>query len=671
MLDLKSIAARDRISCLRIATRVVLTVALLLAVIAWVADAPFARSAAAQSSEPQLNAVQRRLVRARLTDSLKKLKRDVERGQKRVHASLDSWTGDEGGLLVKEVFDQKTPAPSIPNASDNIYEGMIREYVAFKRKRREPWNSWPADISINDQREYVSCVLKRIDYYFETKWQYMRMLIDSIKDNGPPPELNDLNNPGAPTTRKKAIRAALTFNGGISQYLRNVPISQALPRRPDDEDLDPLRKCPIKLDSGAGGETAVGTLSVSVDWTAKCLQADKLQPDGKVKPYHPTTAALMYDNGTGLSTYCSGTLIAPNAVLTAAHCVCETAVKDPSGPFYRTAGTCVAGGYSRLGRGVSTLDPRNQKVFLQHAGLFDISHILVHPQFRWTDDLPSSDLAILFLDSPVPGIAPMPLNSLRRLPPNTPAEAVGYGAHNPIGATGAITDTATVLEQAGLKLQAHTVTAPCSLRARSRNLICWSYRPQTVGMQLGSTCRGDSGGPLYAESGNQTYLVGVTSGGGPSCLPSTQAYDTEVYSYREWILKQLALNAPPPQRGSFPTAKRGSDGMNQFACHFCSLCDDLEATIKTPNNARRVQISVNCTPDQANRRSSEFKLEVSELPKGSHGVRRVLCLQTGPKGTALACDPFLVQPNQGLNIKLNTGLLQQCQIVATSSDGPD
>ncbi len=199
--------------------------------------------------------------------------------------------------------------------------------------------------------------------------------------------------------------------------------------------------------------------------------------------------------------------------------------------------------------------PRNQKVFLQHAGLFDISHIVVHPQFRWTDDLPSSDLAIVFLEAPVPGIAPMPLNSLRRLPPNTPAAAVGYGAHNPIGATGAITDTATVLEETGLKLHAPTVTGPCSLRARSRNLICWSYRTaDKVGMQLGSTCRGDSGGPLYADFGGQTYLVGITSAGGPSCQPDTPAYDTEVYAYLRWIQKELALNPPPsPPRGSVPS----------------------------------------------------------------------------------------------------------------------
>jgi V8-like Glu-specific endopeptidase len=349
--------------------------------------------------------------------------------------------------------------------------------------------------------------------------------------------------------------------------------------------LDPSRKCPVEFDTGGESDTAVSTLPLSVDWNAKCLQSDILQPDGKVKPYHPTTTALMYDDGrTGFTTYCSGTLIAPNAVLTAAHCICETAAKEPRGQFYRTAAACVAGGYSRLGRGVSTLDPRHQFVFLQHAGLFGISQIVVHPQFRWTSDLPSADLAILFLRTPVPGILPMTLNYVRKLPPNTKATAVGYGAHNPIGATGVITDTATVLEQAGLKLRADTVTGFCSPSARSRKLICWSYHAGRSGMDLGSTCRGDSGGPLYAESGNQTYLVGVTSGGGPSCRPNTEAYDTEVYSYREWILKQLASNTPPLQRGGHccTVSRQAGDHGDPLACHFCSLCDPAGRPSKQP-----------------------------------------------------------------------------------------
>jgi Trypsin len=688
MLDFRSLPARNRFGRLAARTqRAPPGIVLLLAVTAGVAvtaGSPggyFIDTAAAQSIKADLNSVQRRLLAARLKDRLKALQHDVGRGRHRIRADLANWTGGEARPLMKDIFDSEKPVRSIPDVADNIYERMIKEYVAFKRQNQpKPWNPWPEigttpypdqvkEITFNDQQNYVKCVLKRVDHFFGMKWEYLNKLIAAIEQNGLHPEINDISGGGA-TTLGKAVRAALTFKGGIRQYLGDIPFSPAVAKRSaDDSDLDPIRRCPVELDLGDAGNTSVGSLPLSVDWNAKCLQSDALQPGGKVNPYHPTTAALMFDNGrsgTGLTTYCSGTLIAPHAVLTAAHCICETAAKDPGGQFYRTAAACRAGRYSRLGSSVSTLDPDHQTVFLQHAGHFQISHIVVHPQFRWTGDLPASDLAILFLERPVPGIAPMPLNSLRRLPPGTKAAAVGYGAHNPIGAEGAITDTATVLEQAGLKLQANTITAPCNLRARSRKLICWSYRAERVGVQLGSTCRGDSGGPLYAESGNQTYLVGVTSGGGPSCQPDTEAYDTEVYAYRDWILRQLVLNTPPhPRGGLLPSLSglAGSDGMTQLACHFCSLCDQLEATVPTPDKARRVQVSANCTPDEATRRN-ELTLEVST------GDGRKLCSTAGPKGTAVSCT-FPVAGNEALTVKLNTGLLQQCQIVATAFDRRD
>ena len=72
---------------------------------------------------------------------------------------------------------------------------------------------------------------------------------------------------------------------------------------------------------------------------------------------------------------------------------------------------------------------------------------------------------------------------------------------------------------------------------------------------------------------------------------------------------------------------------------------------------------MNCTPDEVDRRG-ELNLVVSG---GDDGNR---CSTTGPIGTVASCA-FPVAPNQELKVKLNTGLLQQCQIVATSFNRRD
>jgi hypothetical protein len=642
--------------------------ALILAATAWLAGGALIGPAGAESSAGDLSYEQRRVLVARLRETLSALQRDVGRGERLLKVEIEKSRDGQVSPALKNIFVNSDPRP-FPDGTANPYEAAIKEYVRFKRRGHE-WNSWPEE----KQLKYAECVKERIDYVFKGHWDYMGLVIKSVEEGKDPPPLNTEAKPPL----GMAIQGAVTFKKSVERFLEGVPISELLPL-PDatalDDQLNIKRKCPLRDDDlGDAEPSGVHTEPLSVDWTAKCVQSDKLLADNTVKPYHPTAAALMYDNGrTGPATYCSGTLIAPNAVLTAAHCVCMTGAKDPNGPFYPTAAKCTAGVYARKGRWVSTLSPAHHTVFLQHAGHLDVARVVVHPQFRWTDHLPFADLAILFLKAPVPAVAPMPLNTLTRLPVNTRATSVGFGAHNPIGATGDITDFASVVDAAGLKLQAAIDTGFCTRLERSRRLICWRFQPaDRYGMRLGSTCRGDSGGPLYADSGGQTYLVGVTSAGGPSCQPTSRAFDTEVYAYKDWIQGELTMNPPPPGG-----AWLGRDRMRQVACHFCPLCGKVESTIKVPHDAHRLRISVNCTPDDVTRRS-QLKLEVFKKEDASNIKNEDasnLCptaepIEAKPAGTAVSCL-LPVKPQQELKISLTSGLLQQCQVVATAVNERD
>ena len=132
------------------------------------------------------------------------------------------------------------------------------------------------------QRAYARCVLKRVDYFFVTKWKYLETGHKRSQSGvRSPSELTRIsNNPGARHHPREGIREALTFNGGI--YGISGTRSAISPQRWTSSTHDRtywtrLRKCPIQLDQGADVDTSVDTLPLSVDWTANCLQSDKLQ----------------------------------------------------------------------------------------------------------------------------------------------------------------------------------------------------------------------------------------------------------------------------------------------------------------------------------------------------------------------------------------------------------
>lgn len=184
----------------------------------------------------------------------------------------------------------------------------------------------------------------------------------------------------------------------------------------------------------------------------------------------PAVVAVDVD-GQGL---CSGALIAPDAVLTARHCVewTEEHVScPPAGPQVgkaREPGTLAI----LVGDDVATarVAARGREIVVP-AGA----------------ELCDGDIAVLLLDQPILGITPLALREAG-IAQGDHVRSVGYGKR---------TDS----EAGGTKL----------LREHVRVLDATPFE-----FRVGeATCQGDSGGPAFDEANGE--IVGVVSRGGPSC----------------------------------------------------------------------------------------------------------------------------------------------------------
>jgi len=227
--------------------------------------------------------------------------------------------------------------------------------------------------------------------------------------------------------------------------------------------------------------------------------------NGVPTPDYPALAGLtiQFSGSLGL---CSGTLIAPAVVLTAAHCV-------ENSPQAVVASFVVSG--TQQDHPVRQIEINPRRV----AGTLE------------------ADIAVLKLATPVNDVAPIPLARVRPRPGRT-GTIVGFGED----ASGQIAH-----RQAGM---IRVGRCPAKLRraglSRLGTVVCWRADRGAAG-----TCEGDSGGPLLVAGAVAGVTVATTS---PSCGPSRLDIDTSVAAYRGWIDGQLqpdvvaqntALHPPP------------------------------------------------------------------------------------------------------------------------------
>ena len=168
---------------------------------------------------------------------------------------------------------------------------------------------------------------------------------------------------------------------------------------------------------------------------------------------------------------CTGEIISPHVVLTAAHCLVEDVKPTDTFSVF-------------LGANDQNLDPKDK---------IAAKEVHANPLFDVNQDASAHDIGVVILAQAV-AIAPLPVN---RMPLDAslvgqPARVVGYGAN---------TDQQQQNDGFGQRRQ-----ATASLLRYDAD---WAY----VGTAQANQCFGDSGGPVLMNIGGREVIVGVDSYG--------------------------------------------------------------------------------------------------------------------------------------------------------------
>jgi trypsin len=294
-------------------------------------------------------------------------------------------------------------------------------------------------------------------------------------------------------------------------------------------------------DASSLGAIAVALLAPTLAQAAPDAGASIVGGDVASIAEFPSLAFIAAQTGRNQGFACTGTVIAPRLVLTAAHCVEDLEV----GGFTPANRYVVATGQA---------DPRQ----IPPANLLRVASTHVYPRFD--PGTTHGDAALLVLATP------------------TPAPAIPLAG----AADGALYEGGTGVLLAGWGLtKPNARSAPRSLRSTSTVVLNGAsckqrtrsfYPPYSSAVEMCTTdppdhanggCFGDSGGPALARRPDGSLVeIGITSTGAPECstkLPNIFTRADRISAWAsEWIAAVEGGGPPPSLKPQLPGMTRES-----------------------------------------------------------------------------------------------------------------
>ncbi len=237
----------------------------------------------------------------------------------------------------------------------------------------------------------------------------------------------------------------------------------------------------------------------------------------------PYLAWIYYSDGVD-NRVCTGSVVASNVVLTAAHCVLRDDFSATVDPAHFTV---VTGNVHHLAQ------PHTSSA---------VTSLAVAPNFRTEAPLPTplaGDAAVLILTQPTPS-APVRLATSREWSAGTPVVLVGWGE------TG-IANAGDGLRVGTSSVQSDTYCATRFGHYDPSALICTQDTPA----HRYAPCHGDSGGPLVMAApgtAGEPVEIGIDSFGASDCSPEAPGFFTRADTVAAWVAGEIAANPPtfPP-----------------------------------------------------------------------------------------------------------------------------